>query len=100
MRGKWKITGNDIVSQISLEFLKREIIELVDIYQSKKELTKINKPDINTAETELIRLSNLLIRISNKTEHERKKYVHNYPDKIEGMLTRIYRSLDLTYWLF
>jgi hypothetical protein len=97
MRSQWKITGNDTVSQISLEFLKREILELVDIYNIEKESNKINKSDIIIAEKELINISNLLIRIANKTENERKKYANYYPDKIESILKRICRSLNLTY---
>jgi len=97
MKSRWKTTGNDIISQISIEFLKQEILELVEVCKTEIKTNKLNKSDINIAETELVRLSNLLIRISNKTENERKKFINNYPDKIESMLIRIYRSLNLIY---
>jgi len=97
LKSRWKRTGNDIVSQISLEMLKREILELVEVFKNKSKNNEVKKDVIKNVENDLVRLSNLLLKISKKTENERRKYSNAYSNEIEELLMRIYSGLDLTY---
>ncbi len=96
VKSRWKRTGNDTVSQISLEMLKREIIELVEIFKEQKKSHQLSQSSIEIVENELLLVSNLLIRISKQSESERKKYPSR-SDDIDGWLKNIYYYLDLKY---
>jgi len=101
IKSRWKICDNDVISDISLEFLKQELLELVEEYkrQEKIENDKCTKDmqHLNIAKMKLSRLASLLTRISGRTQEERKPYAKKWSEDIEIQLKRIYAELDLQY---
>jgi len=101
IKSRWKVCDNDIVSDISLEFLKQELLEIIQEYkrQEKIENDKSTKDmhHLNNAKMKLSRLANLLTRISSRTQEERKPYAKKWSEDIEIQLKSIYMELGLQY---
>ena len=101
IKSRWKVCDNDIVSDISLEFLKQELLEIIQEYkrQEKIENDKSTKDmhHLSNAKMKLSRLTSLLTRISNRTQEERKPYAKKWSEDIEIQLKSIYMELGLQY---
>ena len=101
---QWRDTNDDIVSDLSLEVLRVELIELMEIFKQKSEKAKKNKDKdeiyseldnmmLSLLPNEFKNLSEILNSLMKKTPDERKKFKDIYPETITKRLSIIYLNL-------
>ena len=102
---QWKDTGNDIVSDLSLEVLRVELLELMEIFEQKSKKAKENKDKgdiyieldnmmLSLLPNEFENLYEILNSLIKKTPDERKKFKDIYPETISKRLSIIYNILS------
>ena len=95
---QWRDTDNDIVSDLSLEVLRVELLDLMEIFKQKSETAKKNDNELDIMMLELLpyefeNLYKILNSLMKKTPDERKKFKDIYPETINKRLSIIYMNL-------
>jgi len=101
----WFDCNGDLTSDLSLEVLKKELLELLDEHsRQKKEVSEIKEKDeldeltqsvLEQCEYTFERLVEILKSLTKKEPSQRKKFEPIYQETVSTLLNTIYYSLCL-----
>jgi len=94
---QWLNTNYDIISDLSIETFKLEILEIIDIHKKKsvQPADDLLLVGLDLASASISRVVEILDSLSKKTQSERKNFVSIYVPQLKKEIEIIYNSLDI-----
>ena len=92
----WKDCNGDLSSDISLEVLRQELLELIAEYEKQKEgeIDELQEVGLSLVEMSLPRITEILGSLLKKDPATRKKFEKIYQESISKELDIIYNCLS------